>query len=59
MKNRVLQKTLFYFCVFTSWILFWGSILIGKIVWGRCARQKKFLTWCEILEISSNVVILM
>ena len=25
MKNRVLQKTLFYFCVFTIWTLFWGS----------------------------------
>ena len=58
MKNRVLQQTLFYFCVFTSWTLFWGSIRIGKIVWERCARQKNILTFCrqlrcEILEISS------
>ena len=59
-KNRILQKTLFYFCMFTSWILFWGSIRIGKTVWGRCARQKVFLTFCrqlrcEILEISSYI----
>ena len=42
MKNRVLQKTLFYFSVFTSWTLFWGLIRVEKIVWGRCARQKIF-----------------
>ena len=58
MKNHILQNKLFYFCVFTSWALFWGSIRIGKIVWGRFARQKNFLTFCrqlrcEILEISS------
>ena len=40
--------------------LFWGLIRIGKIVWGRCARQKNFLTFCrqlrcEILEISSYI----
>ena len=58
-KNCVLQKLLFFFCVFTSWTLFWASIRIGKPVWGRCARQKKFLNFgnqlrCAILEISSG-----
>ena len=47
MKNRVLQKTLFYFCVFTSWTLFWRSIRIGNIVWGRCARRNFFFTFCR------------
>ena len=50
MKNRVLQQTLFYFCVFTSWTLFWGSIRIGKIVWERCARQKNFLNFWHQLR---------
>ena len=41
-KKCVFQKILFYFSVFTSWKWFWGSIWIEKIVWERCARQKKF-----------------
>ena len=58
MKNCVLQKKLFYFCMFTSWTQFWGSMRIKKIAWGRCARQKNFLNFgnqlrCAISEISS------
>ena len=30
MKNRVLKKTLFYFCVFTSWKRFSGLIRVEK-----------------------------
>ena len=58
MKNHVLQKTVFHFSVFTSWKWFLGLIWVEKIVWGRCACQKFFLTFCRqlrcaILEISS------
>ena len=61
MKNRVLKNELFYFCVLTSWTSFWGSMRIGKIVWGKCACRKNFLTFCrqlrcEMLEISSYIL---
>ena len=59
-KNEKLRfaKKLFYFCVFTSWTLFWWSVWIGKVAWGKCACQKIFLTYrhqlrCAVLEISS------
>ena len=56
MKNRVLQKTLFYFSVFTSWKWFWGLIRAEKKVWGRCARQKFFLTFCRQLYIRCAIL---
>ena len=51
-------KNNFFFCIFTSCTLFWGSIRIRKFVWGRCARQKNFSNFgnqlrCAISEISS------
>ena len=57
-ENCVVEKKLCYFCVFTSWTFFWGSVRIEKDAWERCARQKFFLTFCHqlrcaILEISS------
>ena len=60
MKNRVLQKTLFYFCVFTSWKWFWGLIRVEKIIWGSVLAKKFFLTFCrqlrcEILEMNEFV----
>ena len=61
MKNRVLQKTLFYFSVFMSWKWLSGLVRVEKMVWDRCARRKIFLTFCRqlgcaILEISSGTV---
>ena len=48
-KIAFCKKKVFYFCIFTSWTLFWGSIRIEKIMWGRCARQKNFLTfWAPV-----------
>ena len=46
-KNKKLRfaKKLSFFCMFTSWTLFWGSIRIEKIGWGRCACQNFFLTF--------------
>ena len=59
-KNEKLRfaKKKFYFCMFTSWTFFWGSVRIEKVAWGRCARQNFFLTFrhqlrCAISEISS------
>ena len=43
MKNWVLQKNLFHFCVFTSWKWFWGLIWVEKMVWSRCARKNQHL----------------
>ena len=61
-KNDKLRfaKTTIFFCVFTSWTLFLGSIRIRKVVWRRCARQKNFFTFghqlrCAILEIASYI----
>ena len=57
-KKEQKMENCVFFCVFTSWTLFWGSIRIRKVVWGRCARQKIFLNFgnqlrCAISEISS------
>ena len=51
-------KNTFLFLRVHEWTLFWGSIRIWKIVWGRYARQKNFWSFCsqlrfEILEIFS------
>ena len=50
MKHRVLQKTLFYFRVFTIWKWFCEVIQVEKMVWRRCARQKNLLTFCRQLR---------
>ena len=41
-ENRVLQKTLFYFSMFTSWKWFGRLIWVKKMAWGRCPLQKNF-----------------
>ena len=42
MKNRVLQKTLFYFSAFTSWKWFWRLIRVLKKWYGVGVLAKNF-----------------
>ena len=57
-KNCILQKTLFYFCIFTSWKWFWGLMRVEKNGMEQVCSPKNFFDFlspvrCEIFEISS------